>query len=839
LIKEKILKICFVKGATQIFVWLVVFSVMGCVSMKEIRLGDQFAEEGNWEGSLIHYQMALDKDPTNLEVREKLIEAKKRVAALHFVQGKQLLQEKEIELAIQEFKRALSLDPSKKEHQNSLAGAMKLREAQSFYKLGERFANISRFDDAISEFEKALELDPSHVLAQEGLIRINALMEKQKAEGELALKSTQPITLKFQNARLKEVFELLAKTSGINILFDKDVRDDNVTIFVRDVSFNEALNLILATNNLFMKKINEETILIVPKIKQKVDQYQDLLIRTFYLSNVPAKDMVNLLRTMLETRRVFVNNDLNAIVLRDTPEKIELAEKIIHANDRKVAEVTFDVEILEVNEQKMSKLGWNFSSNQAQFSLTPPGGTVSSSGATTISVEQLTNLGTAAYLFTLPSVIIDFLKTNSDAKTLANPKIRILNNESAKINIGNKVPILLSSTQFASGTGTQAVSQNVNVTTNIEFKDTGIKLSVDKPNIHLNNDVTVKLSLDITTLGPRVELGENQSQFQFGNRSVETVLNIRDGETVVIGGLIQEDEKKSVNKIPGLGDIPVLGYLFSGLDTEKQNIDLLLTITPHVVRGLETPAEAIQSFWSGTGEAYSTKPLFSDFAPFGGLKESDGLPPLPEIPVESPSPGTGRSPGTPPRGQIPPSIIPPSVPGVPPSSFNAPRNNPRPPVPPSPTGFLPRSKLGPFPGVQSQKETVVMFRPQEGNLTIQQELGMAVMVNQIPSMSEAMLTLSYDPEILHLKSAQEGSFLRQGGVQTSFTTSSNGQGKVKIHLKRLGDTRGISGSGDLIQLTFSGKGVGTSPIFLENPQMLTPAKGYLPIQSMQAQIRVQ
>ncbi len=813
--------------------------ITGCASMKEVRLGDQFAEQGNWEGAVVAYQAALSKDPTDLSIREKLDEVKSRAAELHLLQGKELLNQQNIELAVQEFKRALSLDPSKKEHQSALADALRKRDAEDHYEIGLRLANVSKFKDAIREFEETLRLDPSHVPAQVALVKVVEEVKALETEEELALKSTQPITLKFQNARLKEVFELLSKTSGINILFDKDVRDDNVTIFVRDVSFKEALNLILATNNLFMKKINEETILIIPKIKQKVDQYQDLLIRTFYLSNVTAKDMVNLLRTMLETRRVFVNNELNAIVLRDTPEKMKLAEKIINANDRKVAEVTFDVEILEVDKTKGAKYGWNFTPNQGAFSLAPPGSTRAESGLTEVTLNQLNNLGQAAYLFSIPSVIVDFLKTQSNAKTLANPKIRILNNEDAKINIGDKVPILLSSTSFSTGaTGEVVTGGATNVTTNIEFKDVGITLNVKKPNIHLNNDVTVTLKLDITTLGEKVDLGQGQEQFKFGNRSIESVLNIKDGETVVIGGLIREDQRKSVNKVPGLGDIPVLGYLFSGFDTETVNTDLLLTITPHVVRGLETPNEDIQSFWSGTGEAYSTKPLFSDFAPFGGLKGEGGLPPLPKTSSppsprgsERPSSGTPPSPG----GAFPPSVFPPS-PGLPPSSLDTPRSNSG---APSPTNFFPRNKTGAFQGSNQGDISVVQFHPQGAELTIEQQMSMSVRVDQISKVSEAHLTLSYDPKVLTLEKAQEGSFLKQGGANTSFAASENGPGRVKIHVKRFGDSQGISGSGDLVQLTFSGKGVGTSPILLENPQLLTPAKGYLPIQSTQGQIRVQ
>ena len=330
-------------------------------------------------------------------------------------------------------------------------------------------------------------------------------------------------------------------------------------------------------------------------------------------------------------------------------------------------------------------------------------------------------------------------------------------------------------------------------------------------------------------------------QFQFGNRSIETVLNIRDGETVVIGGLIREDERESVSKVPGLGDIPVLGYLFSGFDTATTNTDILLTLTPHVVRGLEIPNEAIQSFWSGTGEAYSTKPLFSDFAPFGGLQEGEGgLPPLPLPPSGVPPVGSGRTPSSPPSsgGQFPPIIVPPPS-GLPPSSFRTPRPTPQRPIPPSPTGFLPRSKAGSLSGVPDQGNSIVLLRPQEGDLTIQQELNMAVMVNRISSVSEAVLTVSYDPDVVKLEKTQEGSFLKQGGAKTSFLTSEDGSGRVKIHLKRLNEIHGISGSGDLVQLTFSGKGVGTSPILLENPQLLTPARGFLPIQTTHGQIRVQ
>src|SRR2546427_9578208 len=190
--------------------------------------------------------------------------------------------------------------------------------------------------------------------AQDGLVQ---LAEKQKSVALPLTGSRQPITLKFQNARTKEVFEVLARAGGINILFDKDMKDDPITIFVKDATFEDALNLILTTQGLFMRRLAYDTIIVIPRTKQKLDQYQDLMIRTVYLSNAKAKDVVNLLRTMLETKRIFVNEDVNAIVMRDTADKVKLAERIILANDRKQGEVVFEIEVLEVDKTLSDKFG--------------------------------------------------------------------------------------------------------------------------------------------------------------------------------------------------------------------------------------------------------------------------------------------------------------------------------------------------------------------------------------------------------------------------------------------------------------------------------------------------
>ncbi len=789
--------------------------LLGCAGGREIRLADQFAKAGNWEGAVFLYQEASQKDPKNMRLREKLNEAKAKAAAQHYQKGRELLKEKSLPQALEEFKRAMALDPAKQEHQDGLNEALRLKEAQDLYVTGLKLMRAERFSEALQQFELALDRDPTLVAAQEA---IKKMTEDQKAGltagEELNLKSTQPITLKFQNAKLNEVFEFLSKTSGINILFDKDVRPETVTItiFVKNVSFKEALNLIMTTNNLFMKKISDDTILIIPKTKQKVDQYQDLMIRTFYLSNTKADDMVNLLRTMLETRRVFVNKELNALVIRDTPEKIKLAEKIIEANDRIVAEVMFNVEVLEVGESSELKYGWRFSSNQIQAGIAKSSGDIVQ-GLSTISLDTLR--GGYTWFFTVPTIIVDFLKTEGEAKTLANPRIRVLDNKQAKVNIGDKVPIRLSSTTTQPVSGTSALGTPT-VTTNVEFKDVGIKLTV-KPKVDLSNDVTLELNLEVTSLGDKVDLGDGTTQFKFGNRTAETTLNVKNSETVVIGGLIRDEDRVNYNKVPGLGDIPLLGKLFSGTDKTKTKTDIIITITPTVVRGLETPDRDLQYFWSGTEETYSTKPLFSEL-PTTGEVQSDQPPSIITPDESAPLPP-------------PPSVTPPIPPlFVPPT--------PLPPVPALPTpSTLPRRSSQPD---SSEPTTTVVIQPREVRIPVTQEVTVGVMVNNASQLSEAVLSLAYDPNVLQFRRVTEGNLMGKDGRTTSFVSSVDpSTGQVKVYIKRLSDLQGVTGSGTLLSLVFSGKGTGASTIALKEGHLLNSVREAVSVDMVQGQVTVQ
>src|SRR5213594_314219 len=787
-IGRKGLSLMYWKGVSAL---VVLCLLVGCASfyVPNTTLADRLMQEGNWEEAMAAYQEALKDDPYNPAIQAKLNAAKGRIAAAAQERGRAALKERNLTQAIEAFKQALSLEPSNLEHQSALAQALRYKEAQDRLIVGQKMLKGGRLEDAAEAFERALELDPDLKAAQDGLVQ---LAEKQKIVSVPLSGSKQPITLKFQSARTKEVFEVLARAVGINVLFEKDMKDDPITIFVKDASFEEALNLMLTTQSLFIRRLTADTILVIPKTKQKLDQYQDLLIRTFYLSTAKAKDMVNLLRTMLETKRIFVNEDLNAIVMRDSADKVKLAERIIQANDRKPGEVMFEIEVLEVDKTLSDRFGVNIA-KQASAGVVPSGTTaLPSPGATTpFTFQQLTSIGTGSYLFTLPtSVLLDFLRSESTTKTLANPRVRVVNNKQAKINIGDKVPILLSTTSTIPGVVPGTVPTQSTVTS-IEFKDTGVKLTLE-PNIHLNQDVTIKLQLEVTRLGDLVVLQTNPliQQFKLGTRTAETSLSLKDGESVVLAGLIQPEDRITVQKVRGLGDIPVLGEMFKSTTRDVVTTDVILTIAPHIVRALELPPLDDQAFWSGTEEAYGLKQLFPDT---GAGKSILGAVPASPAPAPPGAPSSAPEAPAPPRSQVP-------------------RQPP----------------LG-----------VLSILPPDRTASVGEEIRLDVLITNIEDLAEGTLTISYDPKVLEFRQAFEGEFLQREGTATVVTAANPATGTVAVRLMRAEGSKGVSGAGVLATLAFVAKESGTSPVAIQTSRLLSAAKAPLPATGGQGSVSVQ
>ena len=726
----------------------------------DIKRGDQHLAAGNWEEASLAYKQALKDDPFEPTLQGKYTMARERAAALYEERGRAYLKDHQPDLAMEQFKRALTIEPSSLDHQSGLLEALRLNDARGQNREADRLAQLGRTDEAMEAYARAAELDPSF---KEPLESISKLTEEQQALNRDDRRK-QPVTLRFRNAGLKEVLEGIGKAGGINLIFDKDVRNDPVTISVQDTPFQEAFNLILNSNSLFAQTVSPGVMIVSPNTKQKQEQYQDLMIRTFYLSNAKAKDMLVLLKSMLDSKRMHANEQLNTIVIRDQPEKLEMAEKIILANDRLDSEVLFDVEVLEVDRTVDQTYGLTYP-KQIAAAMVPLGftGPINGSLPFTFTRGQLTDLGGDSYLFKLPTNIqLDFFKQITDAKTLAAPKVRVVNNKKAEINIGDKQPILLSTTNVLPGQAATGAVPTTSTVTSIEFRDTGVKLTVE-PSIHLGNELSLKMKIEVVRLGEQVTLQANPpiTQFKFGNRSAETMLNVRDGETIVLGGLLQEEDRKTRVTIPWIGDLPFIGNLISSFQTNRVTTEVILTITPHIIQGMTPPGLSKQVFWSGTDSTYATSPLFTPqgkkISTMGGGVSGAEF---------SSSGGTAKG-------------------GM--------------------AGKAAAASLTPL----TSGGAVASIRPDESVIQMGKEFKLAINDERLRPTADGVFQLQYDPQVLELRTLLNGEVIQSSGIGEQASGSPETQaGTVAFKVSPSARQAG----GRTVTVTFYAKAPGVSPV---------------------------
>ena len=783
------------KNVLLLMTGILTVALAGCAGSQAFQRGERLAHRGEWDLAVKEYREANHREPHDIEYRSALLRAEETAANQHYKKARNFIKERKLDQAVVELQQALYLNPNNVAIQSALKLVLNMKQAEEHYRASLTFVELGRLGEAINEMNQAVDLDPENVKYHDSLDKLQKKKAEIEPEDALTLVSDKPITLNFKNTNIKDVFEFLSKLSGINILFDEEVKAQPVTVFVKDVSFQYALNLLLSTNKLFMKKVSADTIIIIPMSKGKIDQYQDLMVKTFYINNAKAKEVVNLIRSMLDIKKVYVNEIINSITVRDTPEKLKLLEKIIAANDLKEAEVILDVEILEISRSNALKYGWNFTNpgltSTATIQPVDATGAIVPNSNNGIALSQLRNLTKDNIFITLPGIVVNLIKQDSDAQTLANPRVRVLNNKPAKFHIGDKIPIQTSTVQ---STAVQAV------TSTFEYKDVGIKLGIE-PIIHLNNTVTLKLTLEISTLGDALDFGNGQKQYKFGTRNTETTINLRDGETVIIGGLIKDEERKSRIKIPILGDIPILGRLFSSADDGTIKTDILMSITPNIVRAMELPDKDSQLFWSGTEQAYSTTPLFvSTTGKFSKAAEK---------PVD--------------KTAVLDSLAKRETPAAPPVGAGKPTSTPSVTAPPS---------IG-------APAAVLEVKPPEAPVSVGQEARFEIAAGGAKDLYGAIVTLGYDPAVVEFKTASEGALLKKDNQQTSFLFSNNIKtGTIDIYMTRIGDVGGVDGTGSLCTLVFQGKSGGTSEISVKSVKLTNFSREQIKAESKGAKVVV-
>jgi general secretion pathway protein D len=440
-----------------------------------------------------------------------------------------------------------------------------------------RAAATGREQEARAKFKKLLSEAPTHLGARQALAVLDDKAGHSSSQSSLSPSLRKPVSMVFRDATLKMVFDALASSTGINVVFDRDLKQDTrVTVLLRDVAFDEALAQIASSNGLATRVVNANTLLIYPSRPDKVKEYQDLTVRNFFVANADVKQLSVLLKTVLKVKDLYTDDKRNLIVIRDTPEQVAMAEKIIAAHDQPEPEVMLEVEILEFNHTTDNNLGLKFP-DQVAFGVASPL-TLNALRAINDTGINVSGLDTA--------VAINLKRQLGDINILANPRIRVRNREKAKFHIGDKVPVITSTTY--PGTTTGATSSSVS------YLDVGIKLEFE-PAIQLDDDVIIKTMLEVSSITNTV-VNSGTTAYQVGTRNATTTLTLRDGETQVLAGLLSTDEANTSNRLPGLGDIPVLGNLFSSRVIKGGRKEILLSITPRIVRNLHRPTDDLLEF---------------------------------------------------------------------------------------------------------------------------------------------------------------------------------------------------------------------------------------------------
>lgn len=466
----------------------------------------------------------------------------------------------------------------------------------------EDLINKNENELALNKLRSVLLESPKH---KKALPLFNTLLAQQaavnKAKLTKKLSFNEPVTMEFRDVNLKMIFESLAKISKVNFILDKDVpSDQNATIFVKAIPFSDALDLLLQTNQLEKKVLSENSAIIYVNDILHQRDYKDLSVRSFTLDYADAKQMSTILRTMLNMRNVEIDTRLNTLLIKDSPEILALAEKIIYAQDKPDPEVMLELQVMEVKRSYLQNLG-----------VEPPTGlSVPVPAGGILTLKDLRNVtGNTLVVNGIPGLV--FNATNGDVNLLANPRIRVKNKDTAKIHIGEKVPV------FTANVASTGVSSQT-----VQYIDAGLKLEVE-PTISAADDVTIKINLNVGSIGDKVVATSGSSQsiaFRVGTRMTTTQLRLHDGETQILAGLIDDQDRKTINKIPGIGDIPLLGRLFSNHTDDKVKTEIILSITPHIIRQ-RTPQQAHEAdIWTGpegqTGRQSPSPAFLNGASPF-------------------------------------------------------------------------------------------------------------------------------------------------------------------------------------------------------------------------------
>ncbi|HUG53605.1 MAG TPA: cohesin domain-containing protein [Vicinamibacteria bacterium] len=766
----------------------------GCAARWAHRQGQAEARKGNWDLAVARFTRALQKNPDNIGYKIALENARIQASRQHYELARRHLLAEELEKSAEELQIAVNYDPANKSAADDLAILRQRMQAR---------------DD---ELRRLADFDTLKAQAQGVPPPLPVLSPQSEA----------PISIKFENTSLQKILETMGRLAGVNVLFDDAYRDKTVSVDLRNESFRDALDRLTFVNRLFYIVLDTGTIIVVPETAAKRRTYDARVLRTFYLENAETKDLETLIKTGIgsQTLTVVSNANLGAITVFGTPDEVAVAERLVTLHDKARGEVVVELEVLEVNRTNMKNYGIELSNYTAAATFAPTGSPGElAGGLTNLRAQLLSSLNVSDFVLSVPSTILTrFLQTDSTVRILANPRLRAAEGKRTSLRIGTEVPIPV--TTF---TATQAGSTTFAPATSFNYKNVGVNLEIT-PRVHPNGDISLEMDAEFSILGEDRNVGTGQNPLNvptFLTRKVTGTLRLRDGERTLLGGLLQGRDSDAFTGILGLQSIPILNKIFTSRDREKEDSEILMSITPHLVRGPKVTAADLESVLIGTRE----RTRMGTARPTLGLPEDQIAPPVaapgPDVPPAvtpspTPTPGTlfppSPPPGAPPRvppgagvgspAGVGPAVVPPSPS---PSPALVPEEPPSATIEPSPSEAADEATGPVRVAVSALTSPSAVSIPVGGTGTI----GLVVMGAQ--DLRVVDLSVVFDPAVLDAQDVAPGPLLTLDGSPVGVNRGLE-SGRLRAQFTR---QAGSAGSGVVATMTFRGLRAGTTTVTVE------------------------
>jgi type II secretory pathway component GspD/PulD (secretin) len=813
---------------------LLAMAVSGCATSGNFRKGEELAREGDWDTAVAYYTKALQDDPDRPDYKISLERAMLKAAQVHMAAAREFDRKGDVENALVEYRKVLEFEPGAS-HAITRRGELE-RQAR--------------------EKSDATRTPP----------RIDTMRERARRATEgpiLNPTSKAPLSLNFAtNTAIQDILRFIGDVTGINVIIEQGAQSvvtRGTTLNVSGVTLEQGLNLVMTANQLWYKVLNDRTILVIQDTAQKRQQYEEQIIRTFYVSHADPQEIYQMINQIVRiqgiaiTPVVSINKTANTITVRGTPNLVNILEKVIQANDRPRAEIIIDVELLEVNRTRVKEFGLNLAQYQIGAIFSPEGppagnqpgpgdgdGSAAVIGGSTFNLNTISQgISTADFYLTVPQAVVKFLASDGRTRVLAKPQLRGAEGTDLELNIGDEVPV--PSTVFG---GLGAGGVNTVPISSFTYRNVGVNVQM-RPRVTFENEIILDMTVENSTLGGNINVA-GQSLPTFGTRKVKTRMRLREGESNLIAGLVREEDRKTLSGVVGLMRIPILKDILGGTEEQITSTDIVMLLTPRIVRTHELTQEHLNPIYigsqmnlglSGPAPAIGAEPLPAVPEPAaaappgavppgmlpgntsptsGAVTSTPGIaPPAPTTPpspqpnppaspppsFNPPTPGS-TTPPVPPTSPTPPSMPPDTSPATPPAS----------PPPPAGESTAPASAASAPPAATPQVSITTPgpeFRVGGGPYTV------PIAISNASRLSLMSVSLTYNPAIVRVRSVQEGPFFRQGGATASFNQQVDANaGRVDISVTRGADPTGASGTGLLAALVFDAVAPGTATFTL-------------------------